>query len=482
LFVRYRHSSEIEKTQLRLLAIVATAGTLSFVVSSLGIPFLENAVVLGILAFAFGFPAAALVAILKHRLYDVEVLISKGVLYGILATLLTVLYVGVVVGIGALIGRAGRPSFGLSMLAAAVVAIAFQPIRARIQGFADRIVFGKRANPYEVLSEFSDRLASTYTEDVLKEMARLVGEGTGADRSEVWLNVGDEVRLEASWSPNSTNPSRSNEATADVVHGDQMLGRLAIYLSRAEAPSEDQRRLLTNLASQAGFILRNVKLVEDLRSSRQRIVAAQDEERRRMERDLHDGAQQQLVAMSVKLSLAQAMSSKDPAKASSLLDELKAETAEAVESLRDLARGIFPPLLAEQGLGPAIKAHTEKMQINSTIEDTTGGRRFSQEIEAATYFTLREALQNASKHSRGEPITVWLSFEVDHLRFQVSDQGPGFDVARVTSGSGLGNMQDRIEAIGGEFRISSSPSKGTTVDGSVPVGSDQPVTVGEETR
>lgn len=470
LFIRYQRASQVEKTQLRLLAIVAVAGPLSFIISSTGLPVIRSAWVFGVLVFAFGFPLAALMTIVKHRMFDVEVLVSKGVLYGTLATLLTILYVGVVVGIGALLGRAGQPSLGLSMLAAAFVAIAFQPIRNRIQRFANRVVFGKRANPYEVLSEFSDKLSSTYTGDVLKEMARLIGEGMGADRSEVWLKVGDEVRLEESWSPNGTKPSLGAEAIADVVHGDEVLGRLAIYLPPAEPPSEDQRRLLNNLASQAGFVLRNVKLVEDLRSSRQRIVAAQDEERRRMERDLHDGAQQQLVALKVQLGLVERLSAEEKVK--TMLGRLQSSTDETIDALRDLARGIYPPVLVDQGLAAALNVQASKAHQQVSISQDGIGR-YPQAVEAAVYFCCLEALQNAAKYAGDAKVEIRLHHEDASLTFLVRDEGRGFDPKTVKRGAGLQNMADRIEALGGTLAVASSPGGGTLVTGTVPVSESQ---------
>ncbi len=216
------------------------------------------------------------------------------------------------------------------------------------------------------------------------------------------------------------------------------------------------------------------KLIE-LQESRKRIVEAQDAERRRMERDIHDGAQQQLVSLAVKLALAKNLLAKDPARAAGMLDEIKSETEHVIESVRDLARGIFPPLLAERGLGEAVSSHTLKTPASVTIEDLTGRARFSPEVESAVYFTIREALQNASKHAPNAPITVSLSTESAHLRFAVSDRGSGFDIGKTTRGAGLENMRDRIEAIDGVFQVSSQAGRGTTVEGRIPIKTLEPV-------
>jgi signal transduction histidine kinase len=228
-------------------------------------------------------------------------------------------------------------------------------------------------------------------------------------------------------------------------------------------------------AGQAGLVLKNVGLtaelmarLEDLRASRQRLVAAQDEERRRLERNLHDGAQQNLVALKVKLGLAEAFAEKDPAKAKELVAQLKADADEALETLRDLARGIYPPLLADKGLSAALQSQARKSTVAVAIE-AEGIRRYPQDIEAAVYFCCLEALQNVQKYAGASKATVRLTEEADELRFQVVDDGKGFDPVIVKKGSGLTNMEDRFQALGGSIQITSAAGRGTTVSGAVVV-------------
>src|SRR5207248_1035044 len=156
-----------------------------------------------VLAFVTLVPLVAVaagIAVLRYRLYDIDVVINKTVVFGGLAAFITAVYVGIVVGIGAVIGQSSKPNLGLSILATAVVAVAFQPVRERVHRFANHLVYGKRATPYEVLSEFSSRMAGAYeSEDLLLRMARILGEGTGAGSTRVWLKVGDELRAEATW-------------------------------------------------------------------------------------------------------------------------------------------------------------------------------------------------------------------------------------------------------------------------------------------
>jgi signal transduction histidine kinase len=244
---------------------------------------------------------------------------------------------------------------------------------------------------------------------------------------------------------------------------------------RGEDVRPAERQLLRDLASQAGLVLRNVRLTEDLRArlielqeSRQRLVTAQDQERRRLERNIHDGAQQQLVALSVKMRLLKTLARRDPGKAEDLADQLQADVQDALDDLRDLARGIYPPLLADQGLAAALEAQARKAAVPVEVHPDGIGR-YPQEAEATAYFCVLEALQNAAKYAKATSVEVRLSDEDGLLRFSVSDDGSGFDVAATPRGAGLQNMADRLDALGGSFEVRSKPGEGTTVRGVIPV-------------
>ena len=210
--------------------------------------------------------------------------------------------------------------------------------------------------------------------------------------------------------------------------------------------------------------------LEELRASRQRLVTAQDVERRRLERNLHDGAQQHLVALKVKLGLAQMLAAKDPDRARETVIQLKADADDALNTLRELARGIYPPLLAEQGLAAALKSQAAKATLPITV-NAEGLGRHSQDVEAAVYFCVLEALQNVQKYAHASGVEVGIS-EVDgSVHFAVTDDGDGFDTGATRRGSGLTNMGDRLDALGGWLELTSQPGTGTTVSGSVPVAS-----------
>jgi signal transduction histidine kinase len=341
---------------------------------------------------------------------------------------------------------------------------------------SDRIVYGGRATPYEVLTEFSGRMAETYsTDDVLPRMASILGEGSGASRVTIWLLVAGEYRPAAGWpahGPDEPSPTLGigglDASTFEVRHQGDLLGAITVAMPANDPMTPSKERLIRDLSSQAGLVLRNVRLIEELRESRRRIVAAVDEGRRRLERNIHDGAQQQLVALAVKLRLAEGAIERDPARARELLAQLQADTTDALESLRDLARGIYPPLLADEGLGAAIAAQARKSPLPvEVLIDGIG--RYPQDVEAGVYFCVLEALQNVAKASRATRAVVDLRETAAGLTFAVRDDGVGFDPATAPRGTGLQGMADRMDAVGGTFELRSAPGRGTEVRGSVPL-------------
>jgi signal transduction histidine kinase len=480
--VRFVLSSGEERLQLKWFAaaallLVATT-SLAIVTNSLAANVLQN------LAFLCLYAAIG-IAILKYRLYGIDVVISKAVLYGSLAVFITAVYAGLVVGVGTLAGDRRSPL--LAALAAAVVAVAFQPVRQRGGRLANRVVYGRRATPYQVLSDFAQRIGGAYAdEDVLPQMAQIVAAGTGAERVVVWLRVNDELRPEASsggklrpeagsdGSPakvplpadgQAMPPLPDADMSVPVVHQGDLLGAISIRMPRDEPLRPAGEQLVTDVASQAGLVLSNVGLIEDLRASRQRLVAAQDETRRRLERNIHDGAQQDLVALAIKLRLVETSVNEEPAK--QMLGELQADATGALENLRDLARGVYPPLLADLGLVPALDAQARKSPVPVAV-DADGIGRFGQDIEAAVYFCCLEALQNIAKYARATQARICLEAQNGTLRFIVSDDGSGYDARHTPLGSGQRNMADRLAALGGQLEVRSAPGQGTTITAQLP--------------
>ncbi len=405
-------------------------------------------------------------AILRYRLYDIDVVIRKTVVFAVLAGFIAVVYVAIVAGISVVVGNLS--STVASAIAAAVVALAIQPVRRWGQRTADRIVYGKRATPYEVLTAFGENLAETYgADDVLVRLARVLGEGVGAERARVWLGADGTRRVVAAW-PDEAPELGEDELIEPVRHQGEVLGALSVRMPPNDPIDEPRAGLVAGLAAQAGLVLRNVGLLEDLRESRRRLVAAQDLERRKLERNIHDGAQQQLVALSVKLRLARTVLDKDPARVDPMLDELGTATQQALEDLRDLARGIYPPLLADQGLGAALDAQARRSAMPVVVA-ADGLGRYPQEVEAAVYFSCLEALQNVAKYADATAARVELHADDGRLEFRVTDDGVGFDATATGYGTGLQGIADRLAVLDGTLEVASAAGRGTTITGSLPV-------------
>jgi signal transduction histidine kinase len=496
---RLRRARGERRQQMRWLAYVAApvapAFALHFLVLGAALPIPDIGFPVYYLVYLAGIPLATAIALLRYRLYDLDVVISRTVVYASLAVFISTVYVGIAVGIGSLIGGGGKPNLGLSILATAIVAVGFQPVRERVQRVGNRLVYGTRATPYEVLSQFSERVAESYaSEDVLPRMARVLGEGTAAEVAEVWLRGGDALHRAAVFPADGAMPSSVQlngaalaipgaDRSVVVRHQGEVLGALTLTKRRGEQITPIEVKLMDDLAHQAGLVLKNVGLTADLkarlvdlRASRQRLVAAQDDERRRLERNLHDGAQQHLVAIKVKLGLAEMLMARDPQKVAATLEQLKHDADEALETLRDLARGIYPPLLAETGLVTALQAQARKATLPVTIE-TNGIGRYPQDTEAALYFCTLEALQNIQKYAEASCAVVRLREDGGRLTVEVVDDGRGFDVAITGRGNGLTNMEDRLDALGGSLQIVSSPGNGTTVRAATPLSHAVPIDI-----
>jgi signal transduction histidine kinase len=482
LIVRYRRAGSEERQQIRWLAYVGIAAAVSILAGFATDPGDRREGVLVIVnnvlfftTFALlvlGIPVACGMAIMKYRLYDLDLVVRKTLVATVLLMLIAASSAAILLTVGQFALWPGTPR-GVSVAVGILIGgILFGPLLHVARRVADRVVFGRRATPYEVLTDFSGRMADVYsTDDVLPRMASIVGAGTGASCVGIWLLVDGRLREAATW-PEAADVA-STEATRDddrfeVRHQGELLGAIGISMPPSDPMNAAKRRVVRDLASQAGLVLRNVRLIEELRESRRRIVTAQDARARALERNIHDGAQQQLVALAVKLRLADGTIDRDHAAAHAALAQLQADALDALETLRDLARGIYPPLLADKGLPAALSAQAAKSAIPTRVSAEAVGR-YPQETEAAVYFCALEALQNASKYSHASSIEIDLVATHGELRFEIRDDGVGFDTATVVHGVGLEGMTDRIEAIGGRLSIESAPPRGTRIKGSIPI-------------
>ena len=405
-------------------------------------------------------------------------------------------YVVVVLGGGALIGHTDSPSVPLSVLATTVVALLFARVQAALERATTRWGLGG-PTPYDVLSHFSDAVTSAHgTDELPARMAMLLAQGTGARWAQVWLNVSGRLSPAASWPPHAAaDPTPPSMRSEDIVmtdeglralpvrHAGQLLGVLRLQERPGLPLTLVEERLFAGLAAQAGLVLRWVRLQaelddrraellvrsEEIKASRERLIATQDAERSRLERDLHDGAQQHLVALTVNLRLAHTILRQSPIRAAAVLSKQAAAAQVAIETISTLSRGIYPRQLADQGLGAALRSAVAGSAMPVVI-DTRGVARLPAPLEAALYFCGMEAVQNAAKHSGAATVSVRVDEDSERWRLSVTDDGTGFDQthATATSGVGLANMRDRLDAVGGTVEVTSSKPTGTTVTAVIP--------------
>ncbi|HEY3673434.1 MAG TPA: histidine kinase [Acidimicrobiia bacterium] len=446
-----------------------------------------------------------------------------------LAAMVAASYLLVVLGLGRAPTGDEKTLLGLSMLAAAIAALLWIPVRERLTEFATRRVYGERHAPDEVIRTFGSRLTRALPLDELllqlaeslkKTMALSVAEvwtrGAGGrlersvsvpDRGVATMALGAEEEVVVAragvsglawasiWLPQLITADEEVLRVAPITNTGELLGMIIVRRPQGAVPfDENDDQALTELARQVGLALHNVKLdsalqesldevqrqADELRASRARIVEAGDSQRRRIERDLHDGAQQHLVALAVSVNLVRQIADSDPDSAKAMLEQMGKDLQEAVQELRNLAHGIYPPLLMDRGLAEALSAAAGRAALPTGVE-ADGIDRYPQLVEAAVYFCCLEALQNAAKHAGdGAQAMVKVWEDESALLFEVRDDGAGFDLATgAHEGHGFVNMGDRVGAIGGTISVESAPGQGTAIRGRIPlVGMSADATAG----
>jgi signal transduction histidine kinase len=427
-------------------------------------------------------------------------------------------YVLVVLGLGRAPRGGERTLLLLSMGAAVVAALVYEPAKRWLTDAGNRLVYGERVAPDEALRTWGQRLTRSIPfDELLLQLCESLRKSMTLQSAQVWTGIDGHYELTASvphrtgeppllvgekelpvvaragvvggtwldiWLPGLTGAAGTSTRVGPCAHAGQLLGLIVCTRPKGAEPfTEEDDSVIGELARQVGLALHNVELDtalkasmdelqranEELRASRTRIVAAGDSERRKLERNLHDGAQQHLVALAVKLRLAKDAIEDGEPDAADLVEEIRTDLQDAIAELRALAHGIFPPLLVSGGLAEALPAAAARSALPTTVE-VAGVGRLQPDTEAAIYFCCLEAMQNAGKHA-GDGATVRLRlWQTDEeLHFEVSDDGQGFDPAVATTGHGFVNMSDRIGAIDGSLTVTSAPGEGTKIEGRVPV-------------
>ena len=476
LFVRYRAGDTVVRHQLRWIGLgAATLGGSFLATLPIGTTAMATVSLATLPLFLGGYG----IAILKYRLYDVDIVISKTLTFGALAVFITAVYALIVVGLGSLIDQAEEPNLWLSVGAIAIIAVLFEPIHSRVRRLANQLIYGERATPYAVLAQLSARFSTSEAgQEALAELAKVVASGTGAAETVVWVRIGDQFRAVAAW-PEAAHPAHDRGAVDDldsdlavpVLDGVEVVGAIAVEKARGEVVTEPDRSLVADVAAGAALVMRNIRLndelserAEQLRASRRRLVAAHDSERHRLERDLHDGAQQQIVALKVKLGLARAVAEREgAAEVARHIEGLADESQEVVDEMRVVARGLYPPLLEAEGLRAALGAVPRSVSIPLDVE-VDGIGRYPRPIEETVYFCVLETVENAVQ-SGARGVAVSVTAESSALRVEINHDGR-------TSESDVAAVLDRVDALGGSTSVEAMNGARNRVVTMIPVDAE----------
>ena len=431
-------------------------------------------------------PGAIIYGILRHRLFDLDLVVRKSVAYGAASLLIAAAYAVIAATPGLMLGN--RVPVTLAVVITIAAALAFQPLRRRLESAVSSRLFGDRVQQYQLLKNLGATMEQTAElDELLPRLARAVRDGIGASWVRIrlceadgsWLpepvGVAGEVIEESKSGLRQAQTASESTAGVDLVHAGEQVGRIDLGPKPGGYATADLE-LLTTVAAQATTAVANVRLasqlkegLEELSTSRVRLIAAQDAERRRIERDLHDGIQQEVVALIAGLRLARNRLSRDQLTTDELTN-LQDQAREMLQDLRELAHGIHPPVLSDNGLVAALESRVTRFPVSVQIlaDDDLRAERFSEDVEGAAYFVACESLTNVAKHADTDAARIRLSHPGNRLCLAVEDDGRGFQPNGARSG-GLANIRDRVEALHGKLTIESRLGAGTSVRAELPL-------------
>jgi len=444
---RFRHASGDQRQQILwvLLGLMAVAVTV-IVFRLPGVPY-EVAVTAQSIASTAVLPVCVGIALVRHRLLDIEIVFRRSLVYGLLWLLITLLYLGVAAALGVAAGS--QLPVWVAVLLALGTAMLFEPARRRAQRLADRWVFGERPPDHALLATFSVGLDD---QNISHRLAQAVRTGLNVGWVRVQLDGHAEVHGKIS------GPAALN---VPISAGGRQLGAIECGARESGQLGVRELNLVQTLATQTGLLLENQRLAA-------RLVQAGEVERRRLERNLHDGTQQQLVALVAGLTAARESITRDAAQAGELLTQLQRETLTVLRDVREIAHGIHPSVLTDGGLVEAVRERCASLPVPCTLVADEGvrGTRLPDEIEGAAYFCVLEAMANALKHGAPTSMTVHLSYDGAVLQAEVTDDGCGFDTT-TTPRRGLVDLADRAAALSGLLTVQSG-DQGTQLSVQLP--------------
>jgi signal transduction histidine kinase len=495
LYLRYRRSAQSERRQVRLALVGMAAATAVFGtqfvlawIGGEGYGWTATLLVLWVIGLSL-ILGSLIVALSPEEMLGIDRSARRSMVNRALRALIAVGIVAVAAALGIVASR--YVPAGAAILLAAAAVLLSQPVQRRLERFADRWAFGARLDGYEVLTRFGAMLeASPGPDDLLTRLADAICQSLLLRWSRVRLDIaaapgGHEVAGAAGIDPG--DPAEP-ALVVPLTHAGEALGAIECGPRRDGPLLDEDRRLLAHLAGQAAAAVHSLHLsaqlaarleiigeqAAELAASRARIAQAQDAERQRIQRDLHDGFQQDLVVLTAKLALAREQLRRGDHRGGQTLDELQRDVADALVHLREFAHSIHPPVLADQGLLEAIEAQAARMPVEVVIDADPAlrGVRYPPHIEAATWYVVAEALTNAVKHARARQVTVGLAQPNGCLAVEVSDDGCGFNPA-AARGIGLAGLADRVSIVNGALTIDSSLGKGTRLRAEVPLAAAQ---------
>jgi signal transduction histidine kinase len=413
------------------------------------------------LAICFG------LAVFRHRLWDIDPILNRTLVYGSLTALIIALYVAIVGGLGALFHTPTNAVTGL--VATAVIAILFQPLRDRLQRGVNRLLYGERDDPAAVLTQLAQHLETADAPTaILPNLVQTIARTLKIPHVAIWLPV----------SENQFDPVAVWGKTPDHVemlpltYQNTIIGHLAVApRGPHESFNHHEKQLLQTIAALTASTVRAVQLSDELRQSRQRIVTAREDERRRLRRDLHDGLGPQLASQTLGLEAVEQLMTATPDKARQLLASLKTQAQEAIADIRRLIYELRPPTLDDLGVVGALQqsaARYEREKLRFTFEIPEPLPELPAAVETAVYRITQEAMTNIVRHAQASQATIRLVCHDHHLVLTISDNGNGMPQVH-QSGVGLQSMRERAAELNGRCVIESLPGGGTKVEACLPL-------------